>query len=113
MESWLEEDDSAITICDRSGIIIYMNERSKRSFSKYDERGVGIGSSLVECHPEPSRTKLLAMLKEPQTNIYTTEKKGINKIIRQAPWFKDGVFSGVVEVSFEIPADMPHFVRGA
>jgi predicted RNA methylase len=51
------------------------------------------------------------MLKTPETNIYTIEKNGIKKIIRQSPWLKDGVFSGVVEVSFEIPAMMPHHLR--
>lgn len=111
MDSWLEEDEAAITICDLTGIIVYMNNRSKRSFMKYDDSGVGIGSSLIECHPEPSRTKLINMLKVPQTNVYTIEKRGIKKIIRQSPWYKDGLFSGVVEVSFEIPASMPHYLR--
>jgi hypothetical protein len=66
---------------------------------------------LIECHPEPARTKLRTMLMEPLTNVYTIEKKGIKKLIRQSPWFKDGVFSGVVEISFEIPFDMPHYIR--
>ena len=112
MESWLEEDEAAITICDLSGIIVYMNDRSKRSFMKYDEGGVRIGSSLIECHPEPSRTKLMNMLKAPQTNVYTIEKRGVKKIIRQSPWYKDGIFSGVVEISFEIPVVLPHYIRG-
>ena len=111
MESWLDQDDAAITICDLNGIIIYMNERSQRSFTKYEVAGVTIGSSLVECHPEPSRTKLLSMLKEPQTNVYTIEKRGIKKLIRQSPWYRDGIFSGVVEISFEIPFEMAHHVR--
>ncbi len=112
MQSWLDEDGAAITICDLEGIIVYMNERSKRSFTNYEESGVKVGYSLFECHREPARSKLLRMLKEPQINIYTIEKRGIRKIIRQSPWMKDGVFSGVVEVSFEIPAKMPHFKRG-
>ena len=29
----------------------------------------------------------------------------------QAPWFHDGVFQGLVELSLEIPESMPHFVR--
>lgn len=111
MESWLEEDESAITICDLDGVIVYMNEKSRKSFAKYDDSGVNVGSNLIECHPEPARSKLLNMLKVPQTNIYTIEKSGIHKIIRQSPWLKDGVFSGVTEVSFEIPAKMPHFIR--
>jgi transcriptional regulator with PAS, ATPase and Fis domain len=111
MESWLEEYDAAITICDLDGIILYMNERSKKSFTKYDDSVVMIGSSLVECHPEPSRTKLLAMLKEPQTNVYTIEKRGIRKLIRQSPWYRDGMFSGVVEISLELPIDLSHHFR--
>lgn len=111
MESWLDEDEAAITICDLNGIILYMNERSRKSFAKYDDSGVAIGSSLIECHPEPSRTKLRFMLEEPQTNVYTIEKKGIKKLIRQSPWFRDGIFSGVVEVSFIIPEEMAHHVR--
>ena len=111
MESWLDEDEAAITICDLNGIILYMNERSRKSFAKYDDSGVAIGSSLIECHPEPSRTKLRSMLEVPQTNVYTIEKKGIKKLIRQSPWFRDGIFSGVVEVSFLIPEEMAHHVR--
>jgi hypothetical protein len=111
MNSWLDEDGAAITICDLHGIIVYMNERSKKSFTKYDDSGVTIGSSLIECHPEPSRTKLRSMLKEPLINVYTIEKNGIKKLIRQSPWYRDGVFSGVVEMSFEIPFVMPHHIR--
>ena len=111
MKSWMDEDVAAITICDLQGIVIYMNERSRKSFAKYDDNGDMTGSSLIECHPEPSRTKLLSMLNEPQVNIYTIEKKGIKKIIRQSPWYKDGVVSGVVEMSFEIPEVMVHHVR--
>jgi transcriptional regulator with PAS, ATPase and Fis domain len=111
MKSWLDEDEAAITICDLNGIIVYMNERSKRSFAKYDTDGDLTGTSLIECHPEPSRTKLLSMLKEPQNNVYTVEKRGIKKIIRQTPWYRDGLFSGIVEISFEIPEVMPHHLR--
>ena len=83
MERCLDEEEAAITICNLAGIIIYMNERSRKAFTKYDDSGVTVGSSLVECHPEPARSKLLAMLKVPQTNVYTIEKRGIRKIIRQ------------------------------
>jgi hypothetical protein len=111
MDSWLDEEEAAITICDLQGIIIYMNDRSKKSFTKYDDSGVTVGSSLIECHPEPARTKLRSMLQEPFTNVYTIEKKGIKKLIRQSPWYKDGVFAGVTEMSFEIPVVMPHYIR--
>jgi hypothetical protein len=39
------------------------------------------------------------------------EKAGIRKLIHQIPWYKDGIFSGVVELSFVLPEALPHFVR--
>jgi hypothetical protein len=51
------------------------------------------------------------MLKSHQENIYTMEKKDKKKLIYQAPWFHEGVFGGIVELSLEIPMEMPHFIR--
>jgi hypothetical protein len=45
------------------------------------------------------------------TNVYTIEKAGVKKLVYQAPWYKDGRYSGVVEISFEVPFELPHFVR--
>jgi hypothetical protein len=28
------------------------------------------------------------------------------------PWYRDGVFAGVVELSVPIPDELPHFDRG-
>jgi hypothetical protein len=47
-----------------------------------------------------------------QTNIYTVEKNGVKKLIYQAPWYKGSVYSGFIELSLEIPFEMPHFIRG-
>ena len=110
MENWFEEFNGAITICDLDGIITYMNRASIVQFAKYGGAGL-IGQSLVDCHPEPSKTKLKEMLKVPQTNTYTTEKGGIKKIIHQTPLYKEGHFSGLLEMSFVVPTEMPHFIR--
>ncbi len=107
---WAEEFNGAITVCNRKGIIVYMNRFSVKQFEKYGGEKL-LGSNLLDCHPEPSRTKLKEMLDHPVENMYTTEKKGIKKIILQTPWMKDGEFSGVVELSFELDAEMPHFIR--
>jgi ribosomal protein S6 len=70
-----------------------------------------IGANILDCHPEPARTKLKGLLESGRANIYTIEKKGVKKLIYQAPWYKDGEYAGIVELSLEIPWDMPHFVR--
>ncbi len=108
--NWTDEFKGAITVCDSEGIVVYMNERSKKMFDK-DGGETLIGRSLIDCHPEPARTLLLKMLAEPLPNSYTIEKNGIRKMIHQTPWMQDGEFKGVVEISFEIPMELPHFKR--
>jgi len=110
MSCWSDEFEGAVTICNLEGIITYMNETSKRMFSKDGETDL-IGKSLIECHPEPSRSKLIRMLKSPESNTYTIEKRGIRKIIHQSPLFEKGIFSGVVEISIILPQPLPHFNR--
>jgi hypothetical protein len=33
-------------------------------------------------------------------------------MIHQAPWVEDGKTIGIIEISFEIPAKLPHILRG-
>jgi len=110
MENWSDEFEGAITICDLEGIITYMNETSRKQFAKYGG-GDLIGTNLLDCHSEPSRTKLVEQLSNPTTNTYTIEKNGTKKIIHQSPLFIKGVFSGVIEMSFQLPDRMVHHIR--
>jgi hypothetical protein len=108
--AWLDGIAVAATVCDRDGICLYMNEHAARGFAKDGGRSL-IGKSLFHCHPEPARSRFAAQLASPAPNTYTIEKQGVRKIIHQLPFDKDGVFSGLVELSFELPATLPHFVR--
>ena len=110
MNIWSDEFEGAITICDLEGMITYMNETSKKQFIKYGGIDL-IGTNLLDCHPEPSRSKLSEMLKTPSTNIYTIEKAGIKKMIHQSPLYENDVFSGLIEISFVLPQSLPHFIR--
>jgi DUF438 domain-containing protein len=47
MYQWAEQMDCAVTVCDKDGIIIYMNEKSRKTFEKY---GNLIGKNLMDCH---------------------------------------------------------------
>ena len=107
---WAAGFPGAITVCDTEGIILYLNDRSASSYAKDGGRDL-IGKNLLDCHPEPSRTQVKELLTSQRVNAYTIEKMGAHKLIYQAPWYIDGVFAGLVEMSLEIPADMPHFVR--
>jgi hypothetical protein len=107
---WVREVPAAVMVCDAAAIIVEMNDRAALTYASEGGRAL-LGSNLLDCHPEPARTKLAALMAERRANIYTIEKKGVRKLIYQAPWFREGSYAGFVEVSFEIPAELPHFVR--
>lgn len=110
MSAWAKELNLAITVCDTKGIILEMNDRAMATFRKSGGEKP-LGTNLFDCHPEPARTKLGQLMETHQTNAYTIEKNGVKKLIYQTPWFEKEEFRGLVELSMEIPADMPHFVR--
>ena len=107
---WTQSFPGAITVCDPTGIILEMNEQAIEVF-KEDGGATLVGTNLLDCHPEPARSKVEQMLNTREQNIYSIEKRGKKKLIYQTPWFKDGAYGGFVELSLPIPFDMPHFIR--
>ncbi|MCR5423701.1 MAG: diguanylate cyclase [Bacteroidales bacterium] len=110
MEKYFEELPIAITVSDRDCNILDLNQKSVQVNSKTNDKSL-IGKNLKDCHPEPARSKMLALHEKPTVNAYTIEKNGVKKLIYQTPWYENGEFAGVVELSMEIPFDMPHYVR--
>lgn len=107
---WITEFPGAVTVCDRQGNIIEMNEASCRMFAKDGGSGL-VGKNLLDCHPEHAGRKIEQMLEQPHTHCYTTEKNGLKKLVYQSPWFEEGEFKGLVEIVLELPQDMPHYQR--
>lgn len=107
---WTKELPIAITVIDTDGVILEMNDKSAESFNS-DGGMALVGTDCLDCHPEPSRTKLQHLLETQKSNLYTIEKGGVKKLICQIPWRSEGKCSGIVELSIELPADLPHFVR--
>jgi DUF438 domain-containing protein len=116
---WADRCNFAVTICDCNANVIYMNEKSRATFAKY---GNIIGNSLKDCHSPKSWEMIGKLLSEGASNSYTITKNGINKLIHQTPWYttdpqkgrvlEDGrIVGGLVELSIELPADMPHYNR--
>ena len=107
---WVRGFPAAVTVCDTEGRILEMNDRSLETFAA-DGGPALLGTNVLHCHPEPSRTKLRDMLASGRSNVYTIRKRGQKKLICQAPWSRDGVYAGFVELAIEIPDDLPHFDR--
>jgi PAS domain S-box-containing protein len=108
--AWVKEFPGAVTVCDKEGRIIEMNQKAVEAFAA-DGGEKLIGTNVLDCHPEPSRAKLKEMMEAGRTNVYTIQKKGKRKLIYQSPWSEAGRYAGFVEFSVEIPWDMPHFNR--
>jgi transcriptional regulator with PAS, ATPase and Fis domain len=107
---WVEEFPGAVTVCDQEGRIVEMNGKSIEVFAA-DGGAKLMGTDVLDCHPEPSRSKLKDMMEKRRTNVYTIQKKGKKKLIYQSPWSDEGRYAGFVEISVEIPWDMPHLNR--
>lgn len=112
MPAWVESFSGAVTVADTEWKILYMNEKASEVFAKRGGREVLVGGNLMACHPEGARAKLRELLASGRTNAYTITKGGVDKLIYQAPWYSEGKVAGIVELSMEMPRELPHFDRG-
>jgi transcriptional regulator with PAS, ATPase and Fis domain len=109
--AWIKEFPGGVTVCEADGTIIEMNDKAAKIFEQDGGRAL-IGKNVFDCHPEKARTELEHLMETRQCNVYTIEKNGVKKIIYQSPWYQNGVYAGFIELSLEIPFELPHFVRG-
>ena len=105
---WAKEMNCAVTVCDKEGVILYMNDKAKETYAKHGDL---IGKSLIPCHNENSRAIIAKLLETGGTNSYTIQKNGQKKMIYQTAWKEDGAVAGLVEISMVIPEEMPHYIR--
>ncbi len=107
---WFKEFPGPITVCDAQGIIIEMNAKAIHTYENEGGERL-IGSNLLDCHPEPARTKLMTQMENRAPNVYTIEKNGNYMLIFQTPWTVDGEYRGIMEIALDIPAEAAHFKR--
>ena len=104
------ELDSAITVCDKDGVILFMNEKACKTFEKYGGREL-IGKSLFDCHNQDSCEIINKLLEEDISNTYTVTRDKMKKLIHQTPWYKDGKVMGLIEFSVDLPEEVPNHDR--
>lgn len=108
---WAAELPASIMVIDAGGVVLAMNDTAA-NVTYASEGGMSlIGSNCLDCHPPAARDLLEDLLRTRRAYSYTTEKNGVKKFIRHSPWYQNGAYAGIVELIFELPADMPHFVR--
>ena len=109
-QAWADEMDVRVTVCDHTGIIVYMNKTAALSMHNYGGYDL-IGKSLLNCHNPRSSAIIKEMLERPFVNSYIVEKEGKRRLIRQFPWEEEGRFKGIIEMSFPLPSDLEVKVR--
>ncbi len=108
--TWADTMQAAITVSDHNGQIIYMNEASQQLFEREGGNKL-IGKSLYDCHSPASVELIHQIMEQGNNHIYTVQKLGKHKMVLQAPYTRDGEVAGLVEISFEIPVELPHHNR--
>jgi transcriptional regulator with PAS, ATPase and Fis domain len=107
---WFEQLPCSVTICDKNYKILYMNDRAAEVSSKHGGKAL-VGKNLMDCHPPEAQKKLRKVMASGRPNVYTTEKEGVKTMVYQCHWKKSGRVGGLAELSFELPTDLPNFVR--
>ena len=103
---FFDEVKPAITISDKDGKIVYMNDSSvKVNGEEY------LGQNILDIHSAHAIDIIKDLMDNNSTNAYTIEKGDVKKLIYQTPWYKDGEFAGLVEFSLPIPKEMKHYIR--
>lgn len=98
---WFDEVAYPVTVCDKTGIIVYMNKASIAEFEPDGGKEL-LGKSLLDCHPEPARAMLAEMLEKQIPHTYISRAAGKEYFVHETPWFENGEYQGLVEVSIEI-----------
>lgn len=115
MDKYFENLPVAITVTGKDFRIVDMNRRSAE-VNNHGSKSI-VGNDLMHCHNERSQDIIRHIAASREPNVYTVEKtntdgRQVKKLIYQSPWYdSDGSYGGLIELSLEIPFDMPHYVR--
>jgi len=108
--AWYKVFPGAITVTDKNGIVIEMNEGSKNLYKK-DGGYALLGQNAITCHPARTQEKIRQIYEMQSLNIYSITRDGKKHLVYHAPYFIEGEFSGIVELLIDLPDDIPHFDR--
>ena len=110
MVDWVEEFPGMISVCDFNGIILDMNKLEAEFFESSGGKAL-IGTSLFDCHSKKSGDMIKAQMADQKARVYTSEEDGKKEIILQVPWYRGGVFAGLVEIALPIEGEIVHLIR--
>ena len=63
--------------------------------------------------PRNHRARCGGLCRHQSANHYLVTQEGHTRVVHQVPWYRGGVFAGIVELVFSIPGPLPHHDRDA
>jgi len=107
---WMATYPAEIMICDQNGTILEMSGVAIQMYAK--EGGAEmIGRNVFEHHPAPARSQILKIVNQRRHVIYTTEQRGLKKLVSIAPWYRGGEYAGFALIVLDLPAQLPNLVK--
>ena len=100
-KSVIDQDRSAVVICNLQHEIIYMNPAAVQNYAKWGGDKL-VGQSLLECHAPESREKIRQVVawfaSSPDNNlVYTFHNEKQNKDVYMVALSKEGTLIGYYE----------------
>jgi hypothetical protein len=110
MGGWVSTYPAEIMVCDQAGTILEMSDVSVQIYRK--EGGAElIGRNVFDHHQEPSKTQMMNVVKQKKHVIYTTERKGLKKLVSIAPWYRGDEYAGFALIVLDLPASIPNIIK--
>lgn len=110
MFDWVEEFPGMISVCDKNGKVLVMNRKIADYFESKGGKKL-IGSNLFDCHGKSSGAQIHALMVKEKTHIYIAEENGERELVIHAPWYQQGEFSGLVEITVPLEGDINEIKR--
>ncbi|HCS41137.1 MAG TPA: hypothetical protein DIW44_16385 [Anaerolineaceae bacterium] len=98
MCDWVEEFPGMISVCDVDGKILVLNKQIAEYFSSTGGKNL-IGSNLFDCHGQVSGEEIRRLMTKEKVDIYIAVENGNRELVIHSPWYKSGVFAGLVEIT--------------
>ncbi len=110
--AWIAEFPGSVTVCDKDGIILEMNDRSAKTYASDGGYSL-IGKNMMACHPASAQAIIKELLETHLQNVYTVEYDTEKLLVYQSPWYGKDELMGLVEFVLQIPKDIPNRLRGS
>lgn len=109
---WIKDFPVAVVICDRKGVLTYLNDAAAAMYAPFGGYAL-LGKSVFDgCHKQQaSNDKMIEIMETRKPHTYSIERNGVKRLIHQMPHIINGEVIGIVELATIVPFEIPHFVR--